>query len=62
MEGITSAITGILAAVGSLLTPSITTGSGSSEATAAVTYVAILAAPAAVGVMTLARKLARKAR
>lgn len=60
MEEITTAITGILSAVGTLLTPSIT-DSGNST-TAAVTYVAILAAPAAVGVMTLARKLARKAR
>lgn len=62
MEAITSAITGILSAVGTLLTPSITAGSGDNATTAAVTYVAILAAPAAVGVMTLARKLARKAR
>ena len=62
MELITSAITGILSAVGTLLSPSITAGSGSSAETSAVTYVAILAAPAAVGVMTLARKMARKAR
>lgn len=62
MEVITSAIAGILSAVGTLLSPSITTGSGDLAETAAVTYVAILAAPAAVGVMTLARKMARKAR
>ena len=62
MELITSAITGILSAVGTLLSPSITTGSSSNAETSAVTYVAILAAPAAVGVMTLARKMARKAR
>lgn len=58
MEAITSAITGILGSVATLLTPSAGTG----DTTVAVTYVAILAAPAAVGVMTLARKLARKAR
>lgn len=62
MEAITSAITGILSAVGTLLSPSITEGTGGAATTAAVTYVAILAAPAAVGVMTLARKMARKAR
>lgn len=60
METITSAIAGILSAVGTLLSPSAP-GTGV-DTTVAVTYVAILAAPAAVGVMTLARKMARKAR
>lgn len=62
MNFITDAITGILSAVGTLLSPAITSGSGDNSTTTAVTYVAILAAPAAVGVMTLARKMARKAR
>ena len=59
MEAITTAITGILSAATTLLDPS---AAGPDSTTVAGTYVAIRAAPAAVGVMTLARKLARKAR
>lgn len=62
MTEILAAITGILSSVTTILSPSMTEGSGSGATSVAVTYVAILAAPAAVGVMTLARKLARKAR
>lgn len=55
---ITSAVTGILSAIGTLLNPTATVGSS----TEAVAWVVLLALPVAGGAVALGRRLVKKAR
>lgn len=62
IEDITSAVSGILTALASLVDPSASSSTGGTPVTVAAPYIALLALPVLGGTVAFARKLIKKAR